>query len=331
MSGGAELVCDELVAHLKSSGNMAELVCLPFKWYPTTQLLLNTVAWRSLDLSEVNGQPIDLVVATKFPSYALKHRHKVVWLFHQHRQAYDLLGTPYSDLNEEKSVCDSIRSIDESSLKEAEKLFALSNTVRERLRKYNGLDADVLYAPPPGLETFHHGNNQDFVLVPSGLHKLKRVDLLIRSVPHLDDDVRVIIAGDGPEQPTLDKLANDLHVRSRVEFVRTRSRSELAELYANSLCVYYGPFQEDYGLVTAEAFLSGKPVVTTVDAGGPIEFVENGKTGFAAAPEPSQIADRLNELWHDKEKAAKMGLEAQHFVMKLELNWENVIRRLIGS
>ena len=55
------------------------------------------LAWRLLDLSEVDGQRIDLVIATRFPSYLVKHPNKVVWLVHQLRQAYDLHGTRYSD------------------------------------------------------------------------------------------------------------------------------------------------------------------------------------------------------------------------------------------
>ena len=43
--------------------------------------------WRLLDLEEADGRRIDLVVATKFPSYVVRHREKRVWLVHQFRQA----------------------------------------------------------------------------------------------------------------------------------------------------------------------------------------------------------------------------------------------------
>ena len=49
---------------------------------------------------------------------------------------------------------------------------------------------------------------------------------------------------------------------------------------------YYAPLNEDYGYVTVEAFLSRKPVVTTTDAGGPLEFVTDGETGLVAEPDP---------------------------------------------
>ena len=71
----------------------AELVTVPFKWYPGERVLTQAFLWRLLDLEESDGRPIDLVIATKFPSYAVRHPRKVVWLLHQFRQAYELDGT----------------------------------------------------------------------------------------------------------------------------------------------------------------------------------------------------------------------------------------------
>lgn len=329
MSGGAELLCDELVAHLRQIGNEADLVAVPFKWYPPSQLLLNAVAWRSLDLSEVNSEVVDLLIATKYPSYAVKHPHKIVWLFHQHRQAYDLLGTSYSDLNQQPEICKAIKNIDQVSIGEAERVLAISHTVAERLQKFNGINAGVLYPPPPDEDVFHQGRGQEFVLVTSPLHRLKRVDLFLRAVAHVDKEVRVVIAASGPEEDELHQLSKELGVYSRIKFIKTASRKELADLYANSLCVYYGPYQEDYGFVTIEAFLSGKPVITTTDSGGPSEFVRDGRTGFVVEPEPTEIAERINGLWNHKDEAAKMGERARQLIIDQKINWNATIQKLL--
>ena len=82
---------------LRARGYDAELVSVPFKWYPKEEILPHAAAWRLLDLSESNGRPIDLVIATKFPTYFVRHPNKVAWLIHQYRAAYELCGTPYSD------------------------------------------------------------------------------------------------------------------------------------------------------------------------------------------------------------------------------------------
>ena len=95
--GGAEIHVRELVRELRERGYLAELVSVPYKWYPKEEILPHAAAWRLLDLSESNGQTIDRVIASKFPTYFVRHPNKVAWLIHQYRAAYELCGTVYSD------------------------------------------------------------------------------------------------------------------------------------------------------------------------------------------------------------------------------------------
>ena len=95
--GGAELHVQALVEALHSRGHEVERVAMPFRSQPTSEILAQAAAWRLLDLSSSNGQPIDLLIATRFPSYFARHPRKVAWVIHQHRAAYELCGTPYSD------------------------------------------------------------------------------------------------------------------------------------------------------------------------------------------------------------------------------------------
>src|SRR3954447_15630643 len=74
--GGAEIFSDTLVTELRGRGHEAEIVSVPFKWYPGTRVLTQAFLWRLLDLTETDGRPIDMVVATKFPSYAIRHPEK---------------------------------------------------------------------------------------------------------------------------------------------------------------------------------------------------------------------------------------------------------------
>ena len=80
--GGAEIMADRLVHELREHGHEADLVTVPFKWYPGARVLTQAFLWRLLDLDEADGRPIDLVLATKFPSYLVRHRHKRRWLPH---------------------------------------------------------------------------------------------------------------------------------------------------------------------------------------------------------------------------------------------------------
>ena len=94
VTGGAEILVRELVSHLVRRGFRADVVAVPFHAHPPAELVRQALAWRLLELRETNGRSIDLVIPTKFPSYLVPAPRKVAWLFHQHREAYDLFGTP---------------------------------------------------------------------------------------------------------------------------------------------------------------------------------------------------------------------------------------------
>src|SRR6266516_95330 len=98
--GGAEIFAADLVGELRTRGHETDLVTVPYKWYPGERVLSQAFLWRLLDLSESDGRPIELAIATKFPSYAVRHPNKVVWLLHQFRQAYELDRTELGQFGE---------------------------------------------------------------------------------------------------------------------------------------------------------------------------------------------------------------------------------------
>src|SRR6202049_1516552 len=95
--GGAENLNEGLVQaiRLHVPEVAVDLVQLPLKHYPEQRLITEMMTWRLIDVTEVDGEKVDLVIATKFPSYAVRHPNKVLWLVHQYRQAYDLEGSAY--------------------------------------------------------------------------------------------------------------------------------------------------------------------------------------------------------------------------------------------
>src|SRR5262249_31611301 len=149
--GGAEIFTDRLVDELRVRGHDADLVSVPFKWYPGARVLTQAFLWRMLDLDEADGQRIDVVVATKFPSYLVRHRDKRVWLVHQFRQAYELDGTAlgqFGDSPEDRAIRRKVQALDHVALGEATRLFAISKNVAGRVASSTGLEAEVLPHPP---------------------------------------------------------------------------------------------------------------------------------------------------------------------------------------
>src|SRR4029453_1293813 len=136
--GGTEVLVDGLLGALRERGHEAEVVSIPFKWYPGTRVLTQAFLWRMVDLDEADGRPIDLVIATKFPSYLVRHAEKRVWLVHQFRQAYELDGTElgqFGDSTEERALRRKVQDLDRVALGEAARLFAISGNVAARLDK----------------------------------------------------------------------------------------------------------------------------------------------------------------------------------------------------
>ena len=93
--------------------------------------------------------------------------------------------------------------------------------------------------------------------------------------------------------------------------------------------MFFGPFDEDYGYVTLEAMLSAKPVITCSDSGGPLEFVVPGETGHVVPPEPEAIAQAIEDLAADAALAADMGRNGRAHYESLDINWQNVVQKLL--
>ena len=146
ISGGAELLAESLMRELQKRGHETEIVRLPFNHNPKDQVLRSYLAWRLVNL----GHKIDRVIALRFPAYMIRHPHKVVWLVHQFRPVYDLLGTPYSGYKkkQDRQYIALIKEMDQYGLSESSRVFTIAGNVGQRLAHYNGVASQTLYPPP---------------------------------------------------------------------------------------------------------------------------------------------------------------------------------------
>lgn len=325
--GGAEIMVENLYKELKKRDFETEVVQLPYRWYPPEKLLDSAFAWRLVDLTECNGIKPDLVIATKFPSYIVEHPNKVTWLMHQYRGAYDLYTSEFSDLRgmEGEQIRRRIVEMDNRTLAESKKLYSISQTVADRLLKYNHLEASCLYQPPKNPENFFSESYGDYIFSIGRLDKLKRLELLIQALKYCDSRICAKIAGRGSEQQALMELARKEGVAERVEFLGFVSEKEAYSLYANAFSVFFAPKDEDYGFITLESFLSKKPVVTYADSGGVLEFVQDGENGCVCKT-PEELGVAIEKLWQDKKACQTMG-EAGYELVR-PITWDAVIDAL---
>jgi glycosyltransferase involved in cell wall biosynthesis len=327
--GGAEIFADDLVSELLARGHEADLVTVPFKWYPGTRVLTQAFLWRLLDLEEADGRPIELVIATKFPSYCVRHRNKVAWVLHQFRQAYELDRTElgqFAETAEERATRRAVQQLDRVALGEARKVFATSRNVAERIARSTGIDAEVLPHPPAPL-AYRAAPSEGFMLSVNRLDRAKRIDLLLEAVA-AEPGLTCVIAGDGPDRARLEELAARRGVDGRVRFAGRVSDEELADLYARCLGVFYAPVDEDFGMVPFEAFLSEKPVLTTSDSGGPLEVVADGSTGLVVAPRAEEVARAAAWLAANPGEASSLGRAGK--LVAERVTWDRCLERLLA-
>jgi glycosyltransferase involved in cell wall biosynthesis len=142
----------------------------------------------------------------------------------------------------------------------------------------------------------------------------KGLDRLLQAVAlasRQDHEIRLLLAGSGPEEGRLRRLAADLGVDLDLRgFV---DQAALPAVYGEADVFAFPTFDDPFGIVVLEAAASGLPLVASERAGATPEFVRNGETGFVVDPDDvSGMADALVELARDPSLRRRMGEAAHH-------------------
>ncbi len=168
-----------------------------------------------------------------------------------------------------------LRVWDYAAAQRVDHFIAISSTVAGRMRKYYRRPSTVIY-PPVETSAYQVGVPEDFYLVLARLQAYKRIDLAVEACTRLG--VRLIVAGDGPDRPRLERLAGP-----SVEFLGRVSDARGRELLSTCRALLW-PGEEDFGLVPVEAQASGRPVIA-FKGGGAAETVIDGQTGMLFEPQ----------------------------------------------
>jgi glycosyltransferase involved in cell wall biosynthesis len=325
VTGGSELFATKLTEQLNAAGHDAILVTFPFRppRFEAAHLDRGAAPWRSLDLSAM----ADVVIPMRFPTWLVEHPNKVVYLNHQLRVAYELFGTPHGPKENERTLRarEYVMACDEE-LGRAKKVFAVSRNVQQRLKAFGGLDSELLYHGLPHEGLYHTGPYGDYILGVGRLVSMKRFDLLVEAMARTRTPVRCLIVGEGRERAALEAQIARLGASDKVTLLGWRTHQEVLDLYAGALGVYYAPVDEDYGLVTLEAFNSGKPVLAATDSGGVLEFVREGLNGRVLPPDPAAFAEAIDQWYLDRQLVRRLGEAGADSVR--QITWGDCIRRL---
>ena len=332
--GGAEILAETLCERLRDAGHTVEIVALPFRSHPPERLLDQMLASRLFDLSDSCGETVDRVIGLKFPAYLVPHPNKVLWLVHQHRQAYDLWADPQGDLLKSPNgaaVRDAIRHADCELIPECKAVYTIARNVSHRLHKFNGIDSTPLYPPPLDADQFYAAPADDYLFFPSRLAPMKRQALVLEALALTREPVRIRFAGAPDAAHIQTQLVNqtaDLRLQDRVTWLGRISEAEKRDQYAHCLGVVFPPIDEDYGYVTPEAMLASKPVITCTDSGGSLEFVRHRETGLIVESNPQALAAAFDEIWSSRQLAHDWGRAARERYDDMGIGWDQVVERL---
>jgi glycosyltransferase involved in cell wall biosynthesis len=143
--------------------------------------------------------------------------------------------------------------------------------------------------------------------------------------------VKAVFAGSFGDAKHYESLIRQHGVSDRVCLRGFVSDDELIDLYAHALAVAYFPFDEDYGYVTLQGMLAAKPVIVPADGGGATEFVEDSVTGSIVQPDPKAIAESIDQLHSDRERARRLGEQARDRIASANLSWSNVVEKILSA
>ncbi len=209
----------------------------------------------------------------------------------------------------------------------------------QAIQRFSAISRNVAgrtdYFPPEvPVEVIHHPSDvtryqqggYDYVFTISRLDGAKRIRLLIEAFMATQTERTFRIAGTGPEEAELKQLAA---ADPRIQFLGRITDDEVLKHYAGALFIPFIPYDEDYGLITIEAMSSGKAVLTTTDAGGVNEFVENGVSGWSVEPSVEALTAGMQKMLDHPEQTRTMGEQAKQKVA--HISWRDTVQRLLGE
>ncbi len=201
-----------------------------------------------------------------------------------------------------------LRLWDFYSTERIHKIVGNSAYIASRMKKYYGVETDVLYPPVRQLSTESTiGDMGDYYLVLSVLSRYKNIDIAIEAFKQTK--YKLIIAGDGPDRARLENLAMGA---PNITFEGRVSDARRSELMVQARGFIF-PGLEDFGMTPVEAMSLGTPVLALA-AGGLKETVQEGVSGlFFSQPTSESLRSALPAFEHTKWDKAKIKAIARKF------------------
>lgn len=247
-----------------------------------------------------------------------------------------------SDINLDNSPLQ--RLIKKLILRNSDLIFAYSWTLKDKIEKEYDRSTIVIpsstdpsFFRPLGSKTqlrlkWGIQPEKRVILNVSRFHKLKTVDLIIRSLPKLDSkDVDLLLVGDGGERKSLEQLSISLGLQKRVTFLGFRNRKELLELYNIADVFAMVSYSEGLPRVLIEAMACGCiPIVTKV--GSMPAVVSDGFNGFVINPgDLEKFVERVDEVFSFSEEKRKLMQTRAREAVEADFDSRKLIKSMVDK
>lgn len=224
------------------------------------------------------------------------------------------------------------------------RVAAISHAVAEKLKNYGGGDFREIEVVHPGTAEASCRSSlphEPLFVFAGRLVPEKGCEVLLRAFAMASGKVpsaRLAVIGDGPSGPRLKKMANELGIDDRIEFLgkRTNSETQRAMRGAWALCVP-SLWEEPFGLVAAEAQMNGVPVIAS-NCGGLMEIAAPESGAWLVPPGcVDSLAAALIEAGTNPEDVERRGAAAckwarTHFGMaRFTDRFEEIYRSLLNQ
>ena len=240
--------------------------------------------------------------------------------------------------------------IDNFILNRADKLVIISSGIKKDIIERgisnekiimlpNGVDTDMFLPRDKNTEIQKKYDLEDkkVILFLGKFQPWEQLDKLVEvfdQVREKQDDVKLLLVGDGPEREKVEKeiekynLTNDVVITGFVPF------DDVSKYY--SVCDVFVMVRPDIPLTELntpikpiEAMAMGKVVIST-DVGGMREMIEDGKTGFLLPDSIDSIADKIIEVLNNPSLQKEIGKTARRYVER-EREWKVIINNLANE
>ncbi len=202
-----------------------------------------------------------------------------------------------------KGIKKYIKKLDKKAAQKVDKMVAISNYVKKRIKEYYEINADVIHTPidVTGMCNASKGcKKENWFLYLGKIEKSRGIELAIRAA--CDAKVPLKIAGVGNDLERMKSLVKELNAKGLVKFLGYYSDEEKPILLARARALLFPVKGEDFGKIAVEANSSGTPVIAYRE-GGVVETISesNPKTGILFDQYDYKDLSKILKKFDDKE------------------------------